>query len=94
MNPAIVLAFALGSLVVGVVGYFMFGIIFKLLWGWWPVVACFAIGGWAIWSLGLEYIWMLSIPILGSVLGSWLWQRTVLFLRVDARLEKMFLMGD
>lgn len=94
MNPGLVAAFSVLVLVGGVIGYFLFGIIFKLLWGWWPVVVSFAIGGWAIWSLGLEYIWMLSIPILGSIVGSWMWQRTTFFLAVDARLEKMFLMGD
>jgi hypothetical protein len=94
VNPGIIMAIVIGGAIGCVVGYFVFGILFKLLWGWWPVVVCFAIGGYAIWKLGFEYIWMLSIPILGSVVGSWLWQRTVLFLRVDARLEQMFLMGD
>ncbi|MFZ3481714.1 hypothetical protein [Sphingomonas sp. 3-13AW] len=94
MNPGVVAAIAALALVGGVICYFLFGIIFKLLWGWWPVVVSFAVGGWAIWSLGFEYIWMLSLPILGSIVGSWLWQRTSLFLSIDAHLERMFLMGE
>jgi hypothetical protein len=94
VNPGIVAAIVVGAVVLGVVGYFAFGILFKLLWGWWPAVACCVLGCWATWELGFEYIWMLSIPILGSVVGSWQWQRTTLFLRVDDRLEKMFLMCD
>ena len=94
MDPAIITAIAIGSLFCAVIGYFLFGLILKILWGWWPFLLSFAVGGWAIWELGFEYIWMLSIPILGSVVGSWLWQRTNIFLSVDSRIEKLLLMGD
>lgn len=94
MNPGLVAAFTVIAFVGLVVGYFLFGVIFKLLWGWWPVLLSFVLGGWAMWHFGMEYIWMLALPILGSIVGSWLWQRTSFFLAVDARLERMFLMND
>lgn len=69
--------------------WFLGGFVLKLLWGFWAVVATLAAAGYVLWTYGLEAIIAAPIAILVGVVGCWLWQRTRIYLKVDALIGRL-----
>ena len=67
--------------------WFMGGILFKILWGYAPLLGGIGGAAYLLWKNGLD--WVLALPV-GLMLGialTWLWQRNRLFLTVDRWVE-------
>ena len=69
--------------------WFLGSLIFKILWGMWPLVICFALAVYGLMTLGIEYMVLMPVSLIGGIIGNAIWQRTNLFLAVDRRIEKM-----
>lgn len=69
------------------------GILAKLFWSFFPAPVAFGLSGYAIWRLGLEWIWLIGLGIGVGIVGCWLWQRTRIYLVVDRWIEKLFMFG-
>jgi len=66
----------------------------KLLWGLWALPIGIAVSGYAVWRLGIEWFWLVAVGIIVGLLGTWLWQRSRLFLAGDRLLERIMFLGD
>lgn len=82
------LPFILGGLILLPVAWFLGGIIVKLVWGLWPLLISVGAGAWMLWRQGMEAFVALPASLLIGILAIWLWQRTSLFLRVDAAIGR------
>lgn len=74
--------------------WYLGGFTAKFLWGWWPGLAAMSGAGWMIWNVGIENLWLIGVFLLIAVLGVYLWQRLNIFIKVDRRLDKIFLLDD
>lgn len=69
--------------------WFFGGLVFKLLWGFWPAVTAIAGAGGILWVKGLAAFVCIPAAILVGVVGCWLWQRTRIFLRLDQMIGRL-----
>lgn len=68
--------------------WFSGGFLFKLLWGWWPVPTFPGIGGYMVYQGGMDNFIFIPVGLLASIIVSWLWQRTSIFLKGDEIIGK------
>lgn len=66
----------------------------KLTWGFWPLPIGVAASAYAIYLLGAEWFFLIAVGIGFGVVGTWLWQRSRLFLWGDRKLERGMFLGD
>ena len=66
----------------------------KIIWGLWPIPTCLAASIYAVVQMGIDWFFLLAVGIAGGIIGSWLWQRTQIFLKGDRLLEKGMFLGD
>lgn len=84
----------IGGVVLLVIVYFMFGMMIKFIWGWFPLVVGLAVGlalglsgGWSGASFGM-------IISIGALIGTDSWQGSLLYLRYEEMIEKRFYLND
>ena len=70
------------------------GLLVKIGWGMWPVPLALALSGYAVYRLGIEWFWLMAIGVGAAIVGTWLWQRSRVFLAGDRFLEKAMFLGD
>ena len=73
--------------------WFLGGIIFKILWGFAPIIAGILTMGWMLWSRGEDGILIAIFAPMAGIIAAWFWQRTRLYLAVDAWIEKTLFFG-
>lgn len=66
----------------------------RLLWGFFPALLCLFGLVCSLLAFDLTWIWLAGLWLLGGLLGCWLWQRSLLYLHIDAWLEKRLHLDD
>lgn len=66
----------------------------KFLWGLWPFAFSLGLSGYSVYRLGIDWFWLVAAGIAFGIVLTWLWQRTVIFLKFDRRLEKVMMISD
>ena len=52
----------------------VFGALFiKIMWGMWPVPISIGTSGYAIYRMGMDWFWLITIGIAGGIILTWLW---------------------
>jgi hypothetical protein len=79
---------------VAAIAYFCFGALIKFAWGWFPV--CVAVLGTAAltWLGGLTGLIVGLLAIFASVIATYFWQDTDLFIKIEASIDRYFYFGD
>lgn len=67
--------------------WFIGGFIFKIMWGFAPIITGLGGAGYLLWLHGLSWILALPVGIMMGILFTWLWQRSRIFLSVDRWVE-------
>lgn len=73
--------------------WFVGGIFIKIIWGFAPIIAGISTAGWVLWSQGGDGILFAILAPLAGLIIAWLWQRTRIYLAVDAWIEKTLFFG-
>lgn len=83
-----------GGIILLVMLYFSFGMLIKLVWGWFPLILGIPVGillgifgGWTGAIIGL-------ILCVGALLGTDSWQGSLLYLKYEELIEKQFYLDD
>ena len=84
--------FIIAGFLVIVIGYFFFGAIVKLLWGFLPVLFLVPISFWIMFQGGYLFAIIGLILLIGNIFWTDTWQGTILFSRVERRINKIFFM--
>jgi hypothetical protein len=83
-----------GGIILLLILYFIFGMLIKFVWGWFPLILGIPVGI----SLGIIGDWtgaIIGLVIcIGALLGTDSWQGSLLFLKYEELIEKQFYLDD
>ena len=86
-------AIIIGCIVALPLLWFIGGIAFKMVWGFAPIITGISVTGWMLWSRGEDGILIAILAPMTGLILSWYWQRTRLYLAVDAWIDKTLFFG-
>lgn len=90
MDPT---AIIIGCIIALPLLWFVGGILFKIIWGFAPIIAGISCTGWMLWSYGEDGILIAILAPMAGIIAAWFWQRTRFYLAVDAWIEKTLFFG-
>lgn len=82
-----------GLLLASPIIWFLGGALFKILWGFYPMVIGIGAGIWAVWTKGPDGALIAILGVTFGILFTWIWQRTRAYLWLDEKIEKFVFFG-